>query len=194
MFPPGWAAPARSPPSRRSNAGLGRFEFSEIAVMTRCPDAAGRGRGLRELRESGPGGPDTKQGNIGYVTRNRRFHVIQPFYRQFPGFPEVPTSAEKGREGALGGGFPGPCGRSAGGVGVMVLLPPFGRRPGSGSGAVLLSSWRLSERRQPWVSPRRTGWFWPVFPGLRSNGRLAGRTGGPPPFMMGAVRAPGAAA
>ena len=31
----------------------------------------------------------------------------------------------------------------------MVLLPPFGRRPGSGSGAVLLSSWRLSERRQP---------------------------------------------
>ena len=47
----------------------------------------------------------------------------------------------------------------------MVLLPPFDRRPGSGSAAVLLSSWRLSERRQPWASPRRTGWFWPVFPG-----------------------------
>ena len=31
----------------------------------------------------------------------------------------------------------------------MVLLPPFDRRPGFGSAAVLLSSWRLSERRQP---------------------------------------------
>ena len=161
----GWAAPAGARPSRRSNAGPGRSDISEIAVMTRCPDAVCRGLRSGELRESEPGGPDTKRGEGGYVTRNRRFHVIQPFYRQFPGFPEVPASAEKGREGALDGGFPGPCGRSAGGAGVMVLLPPFGRRPGSGSAAVLLSSWRLSERRQPWVSPRRTGWFWPVFPG-----------------------------
>ena len=55
-------SPAGARPSCRSNAGSGQSEISEIAVMTRCPDAVCRGLRSRELRESGPRGP-------GYETR-----------------------------------------------------------------------------------------------------------------------------
>ena len=48
----------------------------------------------------------------------------------------------------------------------MVLPPPFGRRPGSGSGAVLLSAWRLSERRAALGQPAAHRMALAGFPGF----------------------------